>query len=105
MTDTSRQEGGLTQLMYNMATAETLTLAQAVEQLKRDAHVRTVREVLAKAAGIPVSEPKALQTFLTGRLLENSPPGTPSAAVQRKVRMWPDTKRENAVFTLSDKSV
>lgn len=88
MTDTSKQEGGLTQLMYNMATAETLTLSQAVEQLKRDAHVRTVREVLAKAAGIPVSEPKALQTFLTGRLLENSPPGTPSASVQRKVRMW-----------------
>ena len=88
MTDTSRQEGGFTQLMYHMATAEALTLAQAVEQLKQNAHIRTVREVLAKAAGIPLSEPKVLQTFLTEKLLENSPPGTPSDSVQRKVRMW-----------------
>lgn len=88
MTDTDRQEGGFTQLMYHLATAEALTLSQAVEQLKQNAHIRTVREVLAKAAGISLSEPKLLQTLLTEKLLENSPPGTSSDSVQRKVRMW-----------------
>jgi len=74
--------------MYHLATAESLTLSQAVEQLKRDAHIRTVREVLAKAAGIPESEPKVLQAFLVEKLMENSPPGTLPDSVQRKVRMW-----------------
>lgn len=88
MGDTGKHGGEFTQLMYHLATAESLTLAQAAAQLKRDAHVRTVREVLAKATRIPERDSKALQTFLVEKLLESSPPGTVQESVQRKVRMW-----------------
>ena len=46
------QERGtqFTQLMYDMATSSSLTLPQAVEQLRRDAHIRTLGETLEKYA-------------------------------------------------------
>lgn len=79
---------GFTQLMYDMATSPSLTLAQAVERLKRDAHLRTVSETLSKYAGIPADGAKALQAFLTDKLLADSPPDTKRDNVSRKVRMW-----------------
>ena len=42
------QERQFTRLMYSMATSSSLTLPQAVEQLGRDAHIRTLGETLAK---------------------------------------------------------
>lgn len=79
---------GLTQLMYDLATSETLTLAQAVDRLRRDAHIRTVRETLAKTAGMPAEDEKGLGRFLTEKLMEGAPPGTVRDSVERKVRMW-----------------
>lgn len=74
--------------MYDMATSPSLTLDQAVERLKRDAHLRTVGETLSKYANIPTDDAKALQSFLTERLLVSSPPGTKRDNISRKIRMW-----------------
>lgn len=86
------QERQFTRLMYSMATSSSLTLPQAVEQLRRDAHIRTLGETLAKYARTPGEDEKALQAFLTGRLMEHSPQGTKRDTVSRKVRMWLDGK-------------
>ena len=78
---------GYTRLMYEAATSAYLTLPQAVEQLRRDAHARTVRDTLAKAAGIPAEDKGALQAFLTDALMETTP-GAKRDSVSRKVRVW-----------------
>lgn len=78
----------LTQLMYGMATSPSLTRAQAVEHLIRDAHLRTIRETLSKYAHISMDDPKAIQSFFTEKLLEQSAPDTKRDNVSRKVRMW-----------------
>lgn len=82
------KDPGFTQLMYNMATSPSLTLDQAIEQLRRDAHPRTIRETLSSYAGIPADNIKALQQVLTERLLAHSPLDTKRDTVSRKVRMW-----------------
>lgn len=79
---------GFTQLMYNMATSPSLTLSQAVEQLRRDAHLRTIAETLSQYAGVPADDSKALQALLLEKLLANSPPETKRDTISRKVRMW-----------------
>jgi len=79
---------GFTKLMYDMATSPSLTLDQAVDQLRRDAHPRTIRETLSNYAGIPADNIKALQHFLTERLLAHSPLDAKRDTVSRKVRMW-----------------
>lgn len=78
----------LTQLMYRMATSQTLGLRQAMELLREDAYVRPVRETLAKFAKKSPDDTKALQTFLVEALLKQSPEGTARESVERKVRMW-----------------
>lgn len=78
----------LTQLMYRMATSQTLGLRQALDHLREDAYVRPVRETLAKYAKKSPDDTKALQTFLVEALLEQSPQGTVRESVERKVRMW-----------------
>ncbi len=83
-----KKDPGFTQLMYDMATSPSLPLDQAVEQLRRDAHPRTIRETLSSYAGIPADDSKALQQALTDRLLAHSPPDTKRDTVSRKVRMW-----------------
>ena len=47
MEQTKDIQAEFTRLMYDIATSQSLTLAQAVEQLKRDAHPRTIGETLA----------------------------------------------------------
>lgn len=79
---------GFTQLMYDMATSPSMTLDQAVKCLKRDAHLRTVGETLYQYSNIPKDDSKALQSFLTERLLANSPSGAKTDSVSRKIRMW-----------------
>ena len=79
---------GFTQLMYEMATSPSLTLRQAVQQLKENARLRSVAETLAKYSGVPADDPKALQTALLEKLLAHSPPGTKRDTLSRKVRMW-----------------
>lgn len=88
MENNGKSQGEFTQLMYHLATSDSLTLAQAAEQLKENAHVRSLRETLAKACGISENDLKALRTFLVEKLLENSPPNTVRDSVERKVRMW-----------------
>jgi len=83
-----KKDQGFTQLMYDMATSPSLTLDQAIEQLRRDAHLRTIRETLSCYAGIPADNTKALQQVLTDRLLAHSLPDTKRDTVIRKVRMW-----------------
>ena len=90
MEQTKDTGAAFTQLMYDMATSPSLTLPQAVEQLKRDARPRTLGETLAKYARIPVDDSKALQAFVVEKLLEHSPPNTKRDAVRRKVQMWLD---------------
>ena len=82
------QETGWTQLLYQMAASQTLTLRQAALCLQEDAHIRALRETLAKYAGLPPEDKSALQSFYTQRLLDSSPPGTARASLERKVRMW-----------------
>lgn len=77
----------MTALMYSMATSKYLSLSQAVQQLKENAHVRTVRETLAHFAGIPADDRAALQAQLTQALL-SSQPDARQDSVERKVRMW-----------------
>lgn len=78
----------LTQLMYRMATSQTLGLRQALELLRKEAYMRPLRETLAKYAGKSPDNTKALRTFLVEKLLEQSPEGTVQDSVDRKVRMW-----------------
>ncbi len=78
----------LTQLMYRMATSQTLGLRQALEHLREDAYVRPVRETLAKYAGRPAEDVKGLQRYLVEQLLENGPEDSVRDSVERKVRMW-----------------
>lgn len=78
----------LTQLMYRMATSQTLGLRQALELLREEAYMRPLRETLAKYAGKSPDNTKALRTFLVEKLLEQSPEGTVQDSVDRKVRMW-----------------
>ena len=77
-----------TQLMYHMATSQTLGLHQALDHLREDAYVRPVRETLAKYAGKSAEDVKGLQIHLVEKLLENSPVGSAQDSVARKVRMW-----------------
>lgn len=77
-----------TQLMYHMATSQTLGLRQALDHLRDDAYIRPVRETLAKYAGKSAEDIKGLQAHLVEKLLENSPEGSVRDAVGRKVRMW-----------------
>lgn len=78
----------LTQLMYRMATSQTLELRQAMTHLREDAYVRPIRETLARYAKKPQDNIKGLQTFLVEALMGQSPEGTPKESVERKVRMW-----------------
>lgn len=77
-----------TRLMYDMATSQSLTLVQAVEQLKRNAHPRTIREILAGYANMTADDERALSDCLIERLLAHSPSGTKRDTVRRKVQMW-----------------
>lgn len=89
MMDQTRDAGTeFTSFMYNMATSQSLTLAQAVERLKQDAHPRTIGETLSRYARISRDNTSALSDFFTERLLLQSPPGAKRDAIRRKVQMW-----------------
>lgn len=77
-----------TRLMYDTATSQSLTLAQAVEQLKRDAHPRTIGETLARYARIPADNTNAVLDFYLERLLSHSPSSTKRDTLRRKIQMW-----------------
>lgn len=77
-----------TRLMYELASSQSLTRSQAVEQLRRDAHVRTIGDTLSRYAPVPPDDTKALQAFFTEKLLDSSAPGTKRDTVRRKVQMW-----------------
>lgn len=88
MEQTKDIQAEFTRLMYDIATSQSLTLAQAVEQLKRDAHLRTIGETLARYAHIPADNTGAVLDFFLERLLSNSPSGTKRDAIRRKIQMW-----------------
>ena len=77
-----------TRLMYDMATSQSLTLAAAEDQLKRDAHIRTIGETLARYAHIPVNNTGAVLDFFLERLLVHSPSGAKRDTIRRKIQMW-----------------
>ena len=88
MEQTKDIQAEFTRLMYDIATSQSLTLAQAVEQLKRDAHPRTIGETLARYAHIPADNTGAVLDFFLERLLINSPSGTRRDTIRRKIQMW-----------------
>ncbi len=88
MEQTKDTQAEFTRLMYDIATSQSLTLAQAVEQLKRDAHLRTIGETLARYAHIPADNTGAVLDFFLERLLSNSPSGTKRDTIRRKIQMW-----------------
>ena len=88
MEQTKDIQAEFTRLMYDIATSQSLTLAQAVEQLKRDAHPRTIGETLARYAHIPADNTGAVLDFFLERLLINSPSGTKRDTIRRKIQMW-----------------
>lgn len=88
MEQTKDTQAEFTRLMYDIATSQSLTLAQAVEQLKRDAHPRTIGETLARYAHIPADNTGAVLDFFLERLLSNSPSGTKRDTIRRKIQMW-----------------
>lgn len=88
MEQTKDTQAEFTRLMYDIATSQSLTLAQAVEQLKRDAHLRTICETLARYAHIPADNTGAVLDFFLERLLSNSPSGTKRDTIRRKIQMW-----------------
>lgn len=83
--DTSTE---FTRLMYDMATSQSLTLAAAADQLKQDAHIRTISETLARYARIPANNTGAVLDFFLERLLVHSPSGAKRDTIRRKIQMW-----------------
>lgn len=78
----------MTQLMYHMATSQTLGLRQALDLLRKEAYVRPVRETLAKYANKSLDDPNALRTYIVEKLLEQNPEGIKRDSIDRKVQMW-----------------
>lgn len=88
MNDGDDITGGFTELMFNAATTETLTLQKAVELLRQNAHVRTLSETLGKYTKIPADNKKELIQRITDAVLANSPPDVNQDSVSRNVRNW-----------------
>ncbi|MBQ9748435.1 MAG: hypothetical protein IJV98_06590 [Clostridia bacterium] len=78
----------ITQYMFEKATRKQLTLAQAVEQLRENANVRTVSDILSVYTGISNKQDnKLLQSCLVDALMSTAPDAK-RESVMRKVRMW-----------------
>ena len=84
MTVLSRQK-------YDLARSS-LSLAEACRELRENAYVRSVREILAKAAGLSPDNTDALSRILKSGLAELTP-ALPADSIRRKVSNWlaPDT--------------
>ena len=78
---------GMTDFMFQSASSGVLTLREAVDMLKRDAHFRTVRETLARYCNIDRNDPDALRKEVVRLLTESDPEVIPDSAA-RKVRGW-----------------
>ena len=94
-------QGARTALMFELASSRTLTIAQAVESLKRDAHMRTVPETIARYSGLGDMEDKASRRALVDMLVKGNPTAKRDS-VERNVRTWmkPTTQvisRDNAI--------
>lgn len=88
----NHEAGKMTMLALGSAISESLTIAQAVEALKTNAFARTTRELLAKYAGIPAEDKKALQAFYTHALMKTGTVDINPDSVRRKVNGWLDEK-------------
>ena len=88
----NHEAGKMTMLALGSAISESLTIAQAVEALKTNAFARTTRELLAKYAGIPAEDKKALQVFYTHALMKTGTVDINPDSVRRKVNGWLDEK-------------
>ena len=80
-------QGARTALMFELASSRTLTIAQAVESLKRDAHMRTVPETIARYSGLGDMEDKASRRALVDMLVKGNPTAKRDS-VERNVRTW-----------------
>ena len=77
----------LSQVMYDKATSGYLQLSDAVAELRKSAHVRTVLDTLSKATGIPAEDKSALSDRLLAALTETDP-SAKRDSVARKIRIW-----------------
>ena len=75
------------QVMYDKATSGYLQLSEAVEELRKEAHVRTVLDTLAKITGISPDGKPAISARLLNALMQTDP-GANRDSVARKVRIW-----------------
>jgi len=87
--------------MYDRALSEELSFEDAVLQLKENAHVRTVRDTLARFTGIPAESKSELQAFVVKKMMESSP-GANKESTERKVRMW---MKDDAVTVRKDSAI
>lgn len=84
-----KQERDFTQFMYRLATEQSLSFQEVVEQLKQNAYTRSIRETLGKYAGqMEDGGTKILQKYLIDALMENCPSEVKRDSVEKKVRMW-----------------
>lgn len=92
----------LTQFMYQIATDKSLTVEDAVKALKENADIRTIKEILSKAVGIPVEDTKSLQRMIVDHIMATSPEDTKRNSVTHNVHKWlihdvQTISKENAV--------
>ena len=80
-------EVGMTQWMFQEASSQMLTLSEAVEQLKQNAHIRTAKETLARYCGIDAENETVLKKRLVELLCQSDLKAKPDS-IERKVRMW-----------------
>lgn len=68
-----------------MATDKSLTVEDAVKALKENADIRTIKEILSKAVGIPVEDTKSLQQMIVDRIMATSPESTKHDSVTHNI--------------------
>ncbi len=78
---------GMTEFMLSTISSKTLTLSEAVRQLKENAYMRTIKETLALYCGIGAKDEGALKKRVTELLLQSDPEAKRDS-VERKVRTW-----------------
>lgn len=79
------ETNGMTQLMYQMAASQALTMPEAIEKLKQDAVLRSIREILQRFMGEVAGDqlgPRLIDALMA------SDPQAKKDSVSRKVRMW-----------------
>lgn len=82
---------GMTALMFQYATSQHLTLAEAKKHLQEDAYLRPAADVITKYCTVGGDDSASLQKRITS-LLITSDPNSKKESIERKVRIWFNNK-------------